>query len=213
VFSLAPGLEIGIVLLGCAAGAPFLLKLSQAANSDIGLSATLLVLLVPVSVVFMPLSVPWLAPEAHVTTGPVARQLTTTLILPLVIGLIVKATSSRTAEWLRPIMAKISTTALIVLLAATVVLDFSVIVAIGIRAILAALMLILGGFAIGYVLARPERRRRAVLGLGTAQRGVAAATLVASQDIDDPDALVMVVVTSLVGMLVLFPIAHWLRRS
>jgi BASS family bile acid:Na+ symporter len=109
-------------------------------------------------------------------------------------------------------MSKTSTIALIALFVATFALNLHEILALGLRAILAALLLILGAFAIGYLLARRGRGRRAVLGLGTAQRGVAAAMLVANKSIPDPDALVMVVLASVVGMVVLFPLAHWLRK-
>jgi len=209
---LAPGLEIGLILLGCAAGAPFLIKLTQAAESDLALSATLLVLLVPVSVVFMPFAVPWLAPGANMHAAPIATELASTLMLPLVLGLIVEAGASRWAQRLRPIMARTSTVALVVLLVTTVALHLPAILALGLRALLAAVLLILGAFAIGYALARPGRGRRTVLALGTAQRGIAAATLVASQSVSDPDALVMVVLASVVGMVVLFPLAHWRRK-
>jgi predicted Na+-dependent transporter len=205
------GVETGIILLGCAAGAPFLIKLAYAANSDVALSGTLLVLLVPVSVIFMPLVVPWLAPAAHVSPGPIATQLAATLMVPLVIGLVVRARSPRWAERLRPLMGTASTVALILLFAATLAIDLPNILALGGLAVIAAVALVLGAFAIGYALARPGRGRRTVLALGTGQRGVSAALLVASRDIRDPDALVMVVLVSVIGMIVLFPLARWRR--
>ena len=63
----------------------------------------------------------------------------------------------------------------------------------------------------GYLLSR--RERRAVLGLGTAQRNVAAALVLASRDFADPDVLVMVTACVLAGLLVLFPIAWLLGRQ
>ena len=48
------------------------------------------------------------------------------------------------------------------------------------------------------------------MGLGTAQRNIAAA-MVATQDIGDSDVTVMVVVSSLVGLALLFPLAWALR--
>jgi bile acid:Na+ symporter, BASS family len=152
-----------------------------------------------------------LAPEADVSAGPIASQLALTLILPLAIGLIVKAKASPWAQRLRPIMGKTSTIALVVLLASTVLLNLRGLLELGLTAIGAALLLILGSFAIGYLLARPGRGRRTVLALGTAQRGIAAAMLVATQNVRDPDTTVTVVLASVVGMIVLFPLARWLR--
>ena len=51
-----------------------------------------------------------------------------------------------------------------------------------------------------------------VLGLGTAQRNIAAAMVVATQGLDDRNTVVMVVVASLVELAVLFPIAWFLSR-
>ena len=82
----------------------------------------------------------------------------------------------------------------------------------GTGAILAALLFIAGAFVIGYLLGMTGRGTREELGLATAQRNVAAATVIATQSFGDPDTLVMVVITSLVTMMVLFPLAGALRR-
>lgn len=208
---LSSDVQIGLVLLGCAAGAPFLIKLTQAAEGDVGLSATLLVLLVPFTVVFMALVVPWLVPATNVSAAPIAVQLTATLLVPFAIGLVVRAMVPRWAQRLQPIMGKTSTIALLVLFATTIVLHARGFLALGFTAVVAALMLIFGAFAIGYLLARPGQSRRTVLALGTAQRNIAASTIVATQDIERANTLVMVVLTAIVSILVLFPLARWLR--
>jgi BASS family bile acid:Na+ symporter len=50
------------------------------------------------------------------------------------------------------------------------------------------------------------------LGLGTAQRNIAAALVVANGSFDDPDVVVMVVVVAIVGLLTLMPLARALGR-
>ena len=77
-------------------------------------------------------------------------------------------------------------------------------------AIIAGVLLILGAFVSGFLLSR--RERRAVLGLGTAQRNIAAAMVLAARDFKDPDVLVMVTATTLAGLFVLFPIAWLLSK-
>jgi BASS family bile acid:Na+ symporter len=79
-------------------------------------------------------------------------------------------------------------------------------------AILAALIFLVGAFLIGYALGGPSRESKEVLGLATAQRNIAAATVVATQAVDDPDTVSMVVVTSLVSFAIFFPIAGAMRR-
>ena len=55
---MAPPLALGLFLLAGSAGAPFLIKLASTAKEDLALSAGLLVLLVPATVVFLPFYVP-----------------------------------------------------------------------------------------------------------------------------------------------------------
>src|SRR6188508_38062 len=54
VIPMAPPLALGLFLYAGSAGAPFLIRLASAARSDLALSAALLVLLVPVTVIFLP---------------------------------------------------------------------------------------------------------------------------------------------------------------
>jgi BASS family bile acid:Na+ symporter len=114
----------------------------------------------------------------------------------------------------------LSTITLVLVLASTLILyarDLRNIVAS--PAALAVVLFVLGAFAIGYVIASPHPERRVVLGLGTAQRNIAAATIVAAENVRVPDtltlvnadALVLVVVTGVLELLVLFPVARWLR--
>src|SRR3954469_4984867 len=58
VIPMDPPLALGLFLLAGSAGAPFLIKLASAARSDLALSAALLLLLVPTTVVFLPFYVP-----------------------------------------------------------------------------------------------------------------------------------------------------------
>lgn len=203
---------IGIFLIASAAGAPFLIKLAQAADSDIALSAALLVLLLPATIVYMPIVVPLALPEAPVSALAIAVPLVLTMLLPLAVGLLVRARSERWAGRLRPGTGRISTVSLGVLILAIVLANLP-----GIRdvlfttAIVAAILVIGGAFLIGYLLGM-DRPSREVLGLGTSQRNIAAATVVATQAVDHPDTVVMVIVASLVGFAILFPVAAWLRR-
>jgi BASS family bile acid:Na+ symporter len=216
VTQLIPGLEhpmkIGLFLIATAAGAPFLIKLVQVANGDVALSAALLVLLLAVTIVYMPIVVPLLLPGAEVSALAIATPLALTMLFPLAIGHFVKAKVPDWANRLQPIARKLSTIALVLLLLSTLLANLDAIIGmLGEGAILAALLVIGGAYFIGYFLATTAPART-VLSLGTAQRNIAAATVVASRGFDDPNVVVMVVVASLVGMILLFPIAWMLRR-
>jgi len=212
--ALDPARSIGMILLGAAAGAPFLIKLIAIAAGDVALGTSLLVLLVPLTVVLMPFLVPLLAPEAAVTAGAIALPLAGTLLLPLGFGLVVAERAPSWARRFQPTARVVSTIALVALMLLTIVLNLHhVIDIIASRAIAALLLLFAGSFAIGYFLASPRPERRLVLGLGTAQRNIAAATIVAVEDIKDNDTLVLVVVASIIDLIILIPLARWLRTK
>lgn len=209
--SLDPARSIALVLLGTAAGAPFLIKLVAVAAGEVALATSLLVLLVPLTVVLMPIVVPLLAPEVTVSASAIALPLAVTLILPLAIGLVVKDRVPRWADVLQPIASTLSSISLVALLVLTIAGNLrNTADIVASRAVLAVLLLVAGSFAIGYVIASPRRERRLVLGLGTAQRNIAAATVVAVEDIKNDDTLVLVVVASILDLILLIPLARWL---
>ena len=76
----------------------------------------------------------------------------------------------------------------------------------GTRGILAGLLFIALGFAIGWLLGGPGNDTRRVLALGTAQRNIAAALVVGSQSFSDPRVVVMVIVIAIVGLVMLMPL-------
>jgi predicted Na+-dependent transporter len=80
------------------------------------------------------------------------------------------------------------------------------------RGILAGLLLIALGFGMGWVLGRPGGDTRAALALGTGQRNIAAAQVVASESFSDPSVVLMVIVVTIVGLLTLMPLCHVLAN-
>jgi len=82
----------------------------------------------------------------------------------------------------------------------------------GTRGILAGLLLIMAGFGIRWLLGGPGAATRRVLALGTGQRNIAAALVVASESFSDPKVVVMVIVVTIVGLLTLVPICHVLAN-
>jgi BASS family bile acid:Na+ symporter len=84
----------------------------------------------------------------------------------------------------------------------------NVISLLGTRGILASILFLFFGAAIGWLMGGPAFGTKGVLALGTAQRNIAAALVVGGKDFDDPKVLVMIVVVAVVGLLVLMPLAR-----
>ncbi len=205
---------IGLFLMGCAAGAPFLVALTRMAKADAALAGGLLLVLLPISIVYMPLVIPWALPEANVNALAIARPLVTTMLLPLALGVLFRLKFRRLVPKVMPVLRKVSQYALLVLIAATVLTNAESIVSLlGTPAIPIAALLLLGAVLIGYVGSVRGIERRVILALGTGQRNVAAAMIVATSSFTTTEPLVMVVVTSIVGFAILFPAARIFRRQ
>ncbi len=204
---------IGLVLVASAAGAPMIIKLTELSGGDLAFSCGLLVLLIVVSIGYMPVVVPLLAPGSEISAWAVAAPLVLTMLLPLATGSLVKHLAPR-AGGLLPLLGVITNLSLLMLVALTFALDLpTVLSVVGTGAILASLLFIAGAFAIGWVLGGVfGDDLRDEMALGTSQRNFAAALVVATQSFEAPGVLVMAVVVSLVTMAVLFPAAKLLNR-
>jgi BASS family bile acid:Na+ symporter len=212
LLSLEMAYAIGLVLVASAAGAPFVVKLTQIAGGHVPFAAGVLVLQVLVSIAYMPLVVPLLAPEAEVNTWAIARPLILTLLLPFGVGLVLKATAPTSARAL-PYLGMLTTIALVVLVVLTFLLNLPTMLGVfGTGAVLASILLVIGAFVIGWVFGGFGEHLRNEMALATAQRNFAAAMVVATEAFESPNVLVMAVIVSLVTMALLFPAARLLRR-
>lgn len=205
VIPLDDGLKTGLIIAGAAAGAPFLPKLVQVAKGNAAFSVGLMTLLMVVTVIYLPLVLPILLPGASVSPWDIAKSLITTMLLPLGIGLFIKARYEETAQSLQPHMSQISSLAIVVMLVTILVLQFSAIIGtLGTGGIVAALLFLAGALVIGLLLGGKDASMRSVMGLGTAQRNLAAAMLVAAQNFsDDANVLVMVMLIGILGLVIL----------
>ncbi|HIK43574.1 MAG TPA: bile acid:sodium symporter [Leptolyngbyaceae cyanobacterium M65_K2018_010] len=213
VIPLEESLAIGLILLATAAGAPFLPKLAQAAKGNRAFSVGLMVLLMVVTVVYMPLVLPLLLPGVQVNPWEIGRSLILLMLLPLGIGLLMNARYDDIARSLQPLMAQASSTSLLAVFALMLILNLdSVLGTLGSGALLAALLLIASSFLLGFFLGGTTSDLRSVAGLGTAQRNVAAAMVVATGNFTDPNVLVMILVGALLMLVLLMPLAGELGR-
>ena len=205
---------VGLLLLGSAAGAPFLPKLTQLAKGNLAFAVGLMVLLMVITVGFLPLVLPLLLSGVSVDSAKIARSLFLLMLLPLAAALVVKARFPAAAARTRPILDRISNLSLILFTLLLITVNVNNVLAVfGTRAILAGLLFIIISFGIGWLLGGPEPDARRVLALGTAQRNIAAALVVAAQSFEDPKVVVMVIVVAIVGLLILMPLSRRLTPA
>jgi BASS family bile acid:Na+ symporter len=118
------------------------------------------------------------------------------------------------APRVKPLLDRTSNLSLTLLIVLLTVLNINSVLAVfGTRGILAGLLFLAAGYGIGWALGGPAADTRPVLGLGTAQRNIAAALVVGSQSFEDPKVVVMVVVVAIVGLLILMPLSRRLAQG
>jgi BASS family bile acid:Na+ symporter len=211
VIPLERGHAIALLLLGGAAGAPFLPKLAESARGDLGFAVALMVLLTAGTILFLPFGLPIMIPGLHANAWLIARPLLLLIVLPLVAGMLVKGWAASFARRMAPILAIISNTALLLLFALLFFLNLRALLGvIGSGAILAAILYAVGLFALSWLSSRPFEQRK-VLALGTAARNFGAALVPAVSNFADPKITVALIVNAIVGLAFSFAAAAWLR--
>jgi BASS family bile acid:Na+ symporter len=213
VFQLDEPLGVGLLVLGCAAGAPFLPKLAELAKGNLAFAVGAMVLLMVGTVGYLPIVLPLLLPGITVDPWNIVRSLVLLMLLPLAVGLVLKARYEDLAIRVKPWLDWISNVSLIllILLITSANLD-KVLQVFGTGGILAGLLFIAVGFGIGWLLGGPGGDTRRVMALGTGQRNIAAALVVASQSFTDPKVVVMVIVVAIVGLIILMPLSRALAN-
>jgi BASS family bile acid:Na+ symporter len=206
-------LGVGLLLLGTAAGAPFLPKLTEIAKGNLAFAVGMMVLLMVVTVGYLPLVLPLLLPEVSVNPAKIARSLVLLMLLPLGAGLAVKSRYEEVAARIKPLLDRVSTLSLILLVLLITLANIkNVLDVFGTRGILAGILFILLGGYVGWFLGGPGSDTKRVLALGTGQRNIAAALVVGNQSFSDPKVVVMVVVVAIVGLFILMPLSRVMAK-
>lgn len=212
LFPLDEPLRIGLILLSTAAGAPFLPKLAETAKGNVAFSVGLMVLLMVVTIIYLPIVLPLLLSGVAVNPWEIAQSLILLMLLPLTLGLLINARYEETAVKLQPVFSQASNTALMLLLVLGLVLNFREMISlVGSFGIMSAVLFLLFSLILGYLLGGKDIETKSVLGLGTAQRNISAALIVASQNFG-MEVITYLMVVAIVGLIVLMPLAGELGR-
>jgi bile acid:Na+ symporter, BASS family len=212
VIPLQPAHAVGLLLLGGAAGAPFLPKLAEVSGGKVAYSVALMVLLMVGSIVFMPLALPLVVPGLQADPWSIAKPLLLLLLLPLAVGFALALTG---AAWLAGLLGAVrraSNLSFVLLLVLMVGLNLQTLLgAFGSFAIGAYVLFVLCMVGLGHLLGGADPSTRDVFALGAGQRNIAAGLVVAGASFDDPAVTVMLLVASVTGLLVLLALAKVMR--
>jgi len=213
VFHVPEGVRIGLLLLSIGGGAPFIPIIVQVAKGKVPGAIGLMLLLLVITIFFMPLAVPIIFPGASASVWDIAKSLIFTMLLPLTLALFFKARFSDIAARIQPIIAKLTNISLLVLIVVALFLYTKTIIShAGDLPII--LLFFLGAMGIGYCAGGKNRDARLILAVGTGLRNPPVAMLVASQNFSsEPMAAMTPLLVVIIGCLILFPLASIIGKQ
>jgi BASS family bile acid:Na+ symporter len=186
------------------------------AKGDLGFATALMILLQLCTILLVPILLPlspWNLGEVAVDGLAVLQTLALSMFLPILAGMLIRQYWRKLAERLTPWMGRLSTVALLVLTVLGVGMNHSALRGlVGSHAFDAALMLIAGGWVIGWLTSSPPNNKRVVSALIASSQNNTAALLIVAQEIEAPMVLLMVLAFDVVMTLVNAGAAHLAGR-
>jgi len=212
---LEQGLAIGLVLMAAGAGSPFMLKLVQVTRKDMAFAVGLMLILSLVTLIYLPVMLSILLPGVYINHLSIASSLLVLIVLPLVVGTILKARYRGLAETLKSIFNRISNIFIVVVVIIYLVLNYQDFLAVyGTGAIIATLIFVIATFITGYVMGGPSPGTKMVLGLGTAIRNGSAALVVAVANFSSQyNVMAMIVVVYLFSLILMVPVTWFIGKK
>ncbi|RJP17875.1 MAG: hypothetical protein C4520_15475 [Candidatus Abyssobacteria bacterium SURF_5] len=182
---LAPDVATAILLLAAAPGGVGAIQFSSKGNEpEISFGAGLLFLLSVLAVFITPLLAKVLLPAGApmaMVYGRVILFLLLYLLLPLLLGFAIRGFSEAAAEALTKPIALVGTLSFVAMVVLTLGMRREATRAIGGKAILVMLALILVSMAVGWLLGGPEKGGRRILATGTSFRNAPLCLVIALQ--------------------------------
>jgi BASS family bile acid:Na+ symporter len=216
LLSLPYPVEIGIMLMAIAPGAPIALRRSLDAGGHHAFAPALQIGLALLAVGTMPLWIAaldtWYAGHAAIAPDTVARQVFMAQLLPLCAGMLARATMPTLAARLLTRLPRIATLLLLVFIGAVVIEMFAA-ADVEPRNAFAMLVVTIGALALGHALGGPYPATRSATAISTAMRNGGLAVLVASANRAAPEIFAALLGYLLVSALVVLIYVAWRRRA
>ncbi len=212
VLSLSDAHATGLILFSLAPTAPMLPILVRKAKADMDVSAAMMPLAVIGTVVLMPLMAPLLIPGVSVSGLALAKQLVLTVLLPLIVGVVVKAYASTIAGKIFPYFKKLAGLTTLALIVFTVIMyGKELLNALGSFAVAAQVLFVLVTALVSYVFGfGMKQAQRSALALGVCSRnGGAMFVAFTTFPVQDPDVLAMILLAVPVPVIVWLILARY----
>ena len=219
IFHLPPAIKVALVALAISPVPPLLPQKELTAGGHGAYAISLVAIAAVLSILYVPfitsLFADWFNSPAEVSTGVVARIVLTTILMPLALGMAIRAwmpaLAGRTAKPLG-----LTGIALVLLCCLPLLIRLWPIIVLfhGNGTLLMLALVTLVGTAVGHFLGGPDNWDRTVLGLSTSARHPAVAIAITSSAIEENRlALAAVVLYVLVVTVVTVPYVLWSKKQ
>ena len=215
--ALPRAVQIGIMLMAIAPGAPIALRRALRAGGHRAFAPTLQICVAILAVISMPLSIALLnhvyAGRASVAPWDVGRQVFVAQLLPIGAGIALRWTAPAFAARVEPPISRLGGL-LLVALAVVAVVDFwAIAVAAGVRILGAIALTTVAALAVGHWLGGPDPAVRTAVAISSAARNAGLALLVTAANSAPPAVKATVLAYLVVSVLVIVPYIAWRRRA
>src|SRR5512136_807547 len=157
LFGLDPILRYGLVLLAMAAGAEAGPIFTARSNANVSLAGGILAMSIPITIIYIPVMIGIFLPDVEVDVKHMVLKLVLTIVVPLLLGLFIRARYEKIAHTIEKPLHKISQLFMVLLLLTLIGLYYKPFIGlIGTYAILAGGIYVVVAFGIGYLLGWPE---------------------------------------------------------
>jgi BASS family bile acid:Na+ symporter len=212
IVPLQPAHATGILLLGAAAGAPFLPKLAELSRGSIAYSVALMVLLMGASVIFMPLALPLMLPGLRASPWAIAEPLLVDMVIPLAAGFALAHFKAAWAARLHSVSKMVSNVTLVLIVVLMIGLNVKTLVStLGSFAIGTYLLYLLIVVGLSYLIGAADPPTQSVFALGAGCRNIPACLVIAGSSLSDPAVTVMLIVGFVVSLVLLLGLARAMR--
>jgi len=208
-------LALMLVILSCSAGDPFTTKLTQSAKGDKAFSLAIMTMLSVGTIIFMPILLPILLPGVSVNPIEIIKPLVVLILIPLVIGLILKVRFSTFAAKWAPIMDRLGTILIVIAVILFAVMHFEDISAsFGSHTLLACFLLVISATFLGYFFGSSKQQQKGDLAINAGYRGVSAAMAVGIRNFPgNQNIFTVAIIMVLISVIILTPFASIFLRK
>ena len=216
VFDFRPEVEVALVALAISPMPPLLPKKLGKAGGHSSYAIGLMVTLGLVAIVAVPLLLvvigQFAARPLGMAAGAIATKVLTMIVAPLVVGLIVRAAAPALAATLLKI---VTTTANVLLPLGLLALLPAVLPAmwatIGEGTLVAMILFVVAGLAVGHVLGGPDQDKATVLAIATASRHPAIALSIATTNFPEGHFGATILLFAVLSAIACLPYINWQR--